>query len=32
LAFQMNQKQIANTYALKGGTAAWLAAGYPTEK
>jgi len=28
----MNQKQIANTYALKGGTAAWMTADYPTEK
>ncbi|MBX3291487.1 MAG: rhodanese-like domain-containing protein [Acidobacteria bacterium] len=29
LAYQMNQKGIANTYALVGGTAAWKNAGYP---
>lgn len=29
LAFQMNQKGIANTYAMVGGTAAWKNAGYP---
>jgi len=28
----MNQNGVANTYALKGGTAAWKMAGYPTEK
>jgi rhodanese-related sulfurtransferase len=28
-AFQMNEKGIANTYALVGGTAAWKNAGYP---
>jgi len=28
----MNQKGIANTYALLGGTAAWVAAKYPMEK
>ncbi len=27
----MNQKNISNTYALKGGTPAWKAAGYPME-
>ena len=27
----MNQKQIANTYALQGGTAAWNHDGYETE-
>jgi hypothetical protein len=27
----MNQKQIANTYALQGGTQAWKNAGYPME-
>jgi len=27
----MNQKEIANTYALVGGTAAWKNAGYPME-
>jgi rhodanese-related sulfurtransferase len=29
LAYQMNQKGVANTYALVGGTAAWKNAGYP---
>lgn len=29
LAFQMNQKGVANTYAMVGGTAAWKDAGYP---
>ena len=32
LAFQMNQKGIANAYALVGGTHAWQTAGYPMEK
>ena len=32
LAFQMNQKGIANTYAMVGGTHAWQTAGYPMEK
>ena len=32
LAFQMNQKGIANTYALVGGTHAWQIAGFPMEK
>jgi len=27
----MNQKEIANVYALKGGTAAWKGAGFPME-
>ncbi|MBK8466232.1 MAG: hypothetical protein IPL32_10415 [Chloracidobacterium sp.] len=27
----MNQKEISNTYALVGGTAAWKNAGYPME-
>jgi len=27
----MNQKGIANTYALKGGTQGWKTAGYPME-
>lgn len=27
----MNQKGIANTYALKGGTAAWKSAGFPMD-
>ena len=27
----MNQKEIANTYALIGGTQAWHNAGYPME-
>ena len=32
LAFQMNKKGIANTYALVGGTDAWSKAGYPMER
>jgi len=32
LAFQMNKKGIANTYALVGGTDAWSRAGYPMER
>jgi rhodanese-related sulfurtransferase len=32
LAYDMNQAGIANTYAMKGGTAAWHSAGYPMEK
>jgi rhodanese-related sulfurtransferase len=32
LAFQMNKKGIANTYALVGGTDAWARAGFPMEK
>lgn len=32
LAYQMNKKGIANTYALVGGTEAWYKAGYPMEK
>jgi rhodanese-related sulfurtransferase len=32
LAYQMNKKGIANTYALVGGTEAWHKAGYPMEK
>jgi rhodanese-related sulfurtransferase len=28
----MNQKGIANVFALKGGTQAWKSAGYPMEK
>lgn len=32
LAFQINQKGIANTYAIIGGTNAWHQAGYPMEK
>ena len=31
LAFQMNQKEIPEVYALVGGTAAWKGAGYPME-
>ena len=31
LAFQINQKGIANTYAIIGGTNAWHSAGYPME-
>jgi len=31
LAFQLNQKQIPETYALKGGTQGWKSAGYPME-
>jgi len=27
----MNQKKIANTYALQGGTQGWKSAGYPME-
>ena len=27
----MNQKGIANTYALQGGTQGWKTAGYPME-
>lgn len=32
LALQINQKGIANTYAIIGGTNAWHKAGYPMEK
>ncbi len=32
LALQINQKGIANTYAIVGGTNAWHQAGYPMEK
>lgn len=32
LAFQMNKKGIANTYALVGGTDAWSKAGYPMDR
>lgn len=32
LALQINQKGIANTYAILGGTDAWHKAGYPMEK
>jgi 3-mercaptopyruvate sulfurtransferase SseA len=31
LAFTLNQKQIPETYALKGGTQGWKTAGYPME-
>ena len=31
LGFQMNQKGIANVYAMVGGTMAWKNAGYPME-
>ena len=32
LGFQMNQKGVANVYAMVGGTMAWKNAGYPMEK
>jgi len=32
LALQINQKGIANTYAIVGGTNAWHQAGYPMKK
>jgi rhodanese-related sulfurtransferase len=31
LAFQMNQSNVSNVYAMVGGTNAWKTAGYPME-